>query len=196
MALDFHTYLKAKNNYCYCYNGYYKEFIWQLLHVRKFAQKKFPNINIFISCVTEIADSINEDNVINANNFKNYFFLKTEEICFDMVNNPILKIMQDSKIEINQATSLPLVGKTCAIINKTKNPFKSYNDLPKLESYLSKNWNVVPIEQAEVLFAVECEELYKWAYLGKQTVLINTENNQEIYKKLFPKNEILNIKHI
>lgn len=195
MAFDFHTYLKAKNNYCYCYNGHYKEFIWQLLHVIKFAQKKFPDINIFISCAPEIAKLINVNNVISADDFKNHLFLKIEEICFDMVNNPILKIMRESKIEINQ-DGPPLIGKTCAIINKAKTPFKSYDNLPKLESYLSRTWNIVPLEQAEVLFAVECEELYKWAYLGKRTVLINTEDNQEVYKNLFPKNEILNMKHI
>jgi hypothetical protein len=194
MAFNFHTYLKAKDNFCFSYNGAYKEFIWQLLHVRKFAEQQFPGINIFISCPEKIAESINEERIINIDKFNNNLFLKTEEIIFDMVNNPILEIVKKSQIKINQINQIAN-GKKCCIINDTKPPFKSLpeNKLILLKQSLN---NLVNIDEADILYAVECEELYKWAYFGKKTILLKHEDNDEVYKKLFPGREILNMNNI
>lgn len=194
MAFNFHTYLKAKDNFCFSYNGAYKEFIWQLLHVRKFAEQQFPGINIFISCSEKIAKSINEERVISSDEFKNNLFLKTEEIIFDMINNPILEIVKKSQIKISK-TSEQTNGNKCCIIGDTKAPFKSISEKQLISLKKSLN-NLVNIDEADVLYAVECEELYKWAYFGKKTVLLKHENNDEVYKNLFPGREILNMNNI
>lgn len=194
MAFNFHTYLKAKDNFCFCYNGAYKEFIWQLLHVRKFAEQQFPGIKIFISCLPKIAESINEERVISISEFKNNLFIKVEELNFDMVNNPVLEIVKKSNIKIDQQHQ-KTTGNKCCLITKTKIPFKSLSE--KESSSIEKSLkNIVNINEADVLYAVECEELYEWAYLGKKTVLLKTGDNDEVYKNLFPGCEILNMNNI
>jgi hypothetical protein len=186
MAFDFQTYLRARDNFCYCYYGNYKEFIWQLLQVRQLAKQIFPGINVFISCATEIAQSIKEEGIIDANEFKKYLFLKTEEITFDMQENPILKIFNDSKMTSNH---VPCHKKsTCFINTVSKVPFKSC-DKSAVICKLSNRFEIIDNEEnADVICATENETLYKAAYLGKNTILIG---ESKVYEKLFPANENL-----
>lgn len=186
MAFDFRTYLKARNNFCYCYYGNYKEFVWQLLQVRKLAKQAFPDINVFISCTSEIAQSISQEGVISADEFKKQLFLKTEELTFNMQENPVLKVFNDSSMISNH---IPAYDKsTCFINTNSKIPFKSY-DKSIVISRLQKSYLLTDNEEeADVVCATENESLYKAAYLGKHTILVG---ESEVYKKLFPANEIL-----
>lgn len=150
------------------------------------AKQVFPDINVFISCPSEIAQSINQEGVINADEFKKQLFLKTEEIQFDMQENPILKIFNNSFMVSNHVPSNKQF--TCFINTNSKVPFKSHD-----ESYvinrLQKRYNLIDNEEeADVICATENESLYKAAFLGKHTILVG---ESEVYKKLFPANEIL-----
>ena len=104
-----------------------------------------------------------------------------------MINNPVLKVFDDSEMVSDY---VPLnKGITCFVNTTSKVPFKSY-DKSIILLEMEKRFNIIENEEeADVICASENESLYKAAYLGKYTILVG---ESEVYKKLFPANEILN----
>jgi hypothetical protein len=197
MSFSYENYLKAKDNFCFIYNGNYKEYIWQFLQLKKHAEIQFPELKLYLAVSPQNANEIQQNGIVNRDNIRNYYFLKVQEINFNFKENAIVKILENSQIEIKMP-KINLESKKFFINNDVVPPFKKLNeiDLNKIKNKISEKLEITDLSNADTIFSVESEILYKYAFLGKKTFLIETNENSEIYKKLFPNGEIFNIKHI
>lgn len=94
MAFNFHTYLTARNNFCYCYYGKNQEIIDKLLDLQNKLQKKYQDINVFLC----LSHKIDGKNIIQKDEFKNNLFLYYEEIQINPNNDRINEIITENEL--------------------------------------------------------------------------------------------------
>lgn len=205
MTIPLKKYLKIKNNYCISYYGPNKEYITQLKLLRPLIEKEFPELNLYI-CV-------NKNNLYVLKGEKNFFSKEDlvtrkkdisyiREIKSEIKFHAIENLLEESKIEIKpilKTVKNNNHGKA-GIITKGVFPNRPLNStqIIKAENFI-KEKKCVPLLNPEIndkldfIIGVENEITYEIAALGVKTYLVPTGNGENLFLKMFPSNEILNL---
>lgn len=193
-------YAKIKDNYCIAYYGNCKDFLIQLKVLRPFMESKFPGVKVFISCKDEFTYLFsNEPRIITKtelkDNRKQFGYIR--ELVCDMKSHPIEDFMNESEIPCGpvEVVNKPDSNK-CVILTNGVLPTKTLTaeQIKKAIKY-AENKGFIPeintsIDGAKYVIGVENEQLYEAAVKGSQVCLISTGLGENLFKKMFPDNEI------
>ena len=198
--VPFPYYCTIKNNYCIAYAGHCKDYLVQLRILRPIIESQFKGIEIFICCLDEYVYIFNgEDKIVPMSQFdsiKNKFAYVNEIKC-DMENHPILKLIEESSIEIPLKPIINNKSGICLIVPNGILPTRSLNleEIKKISNKYKnlgyKTTETIIYKEAEMVVGVESETLFESAAIGKPTTLISTGLGTKLFKKIFPQNEII-----
>ena len=195
-------YAKIKNKYCIAYFGHSKEYIIQLRLLRPLMEKKFPDIEIYLSSKDDMTYLFrNEPRTLSKTdlleNKKQFAYIN--EISYNGKNHPIEKFMEDSEIKIEPIVSEVSNFGNAVLFSQGSYPNKKlcYNKIKSIINYVeSRNCKVdinQPFENYSWVIGIENEQVYEAAALGKKITLIPTGIGENLFKMMFPCTEILNI---
>lgn len=125
-------YALIKNNYCLCYFGAANEYLVQLRLLRPFLQKRFPGLNLYLSCKDEsMAFLENEDRVVPLSRLKieRPSFAHVRELVFNGKDHPVEMLLKESGIAEYQVPipKTPDCTNGCAVIVHGSFPTVSLN---------------------------------------------------------------------
>jgi hypothetical protein len=198
MSLPLNQYVKVKDRYCISYLGPSKEYIQLLSYLRPAIEAELPGIQIYLCCRKEFLPNTERVFDLSELNKKKNEMAYIRELTCDLVNHPIEMLINESLLKLNYwhppilkiskgnryvfcpNGTLPtksLTSKQVDLIKKKLGPFEISNN----------------IEDADWVVGVENECLFKAAMLGIRTTLVPTGLGTNLYKKIFPNGEILNL---
>jgi hypothetical protein len=202
--IEFSKYCQIKDNFCICYFGSSYEYILQIIFLKPFIEEKYKGIKIFIGC---------NDHAYNF--FKDYKFTLSysdllkrkldfayiKELKFDGTIHPLEFFIKESEIENYIVCNKNNTENTssCSIITKGNYPTISLNEkqINILKNIASQSGFVAeidaPVENSGLVMGVESFSLFKAASLGIKTKLVPTGLGTNIYKKMFPEGEIIDV---
>ncbi len=197
-------YKKIKDNYCVCYFGNCHEYLVQLKLLRPAIERRFPDLNIYYACRDEFKHLFGDcDKIVLLSNLKKEKdnFAHVKELRYDNLNHPVLHFLNNSDITdliINDSLNEEYTVKG-VIITKGMFPTKGLvrHQITVIERILiDKGFEVfldVNIENAGWVIGVESANLFEAAGRKIRTSLIPTGIGTDLYKKMFPHAEILNV---
>lgn len=196
-------YAKIKDNYCLAYFGNNKEILIQLKLLRPFMEDTFPGVKIFIACREDALYLLqDEERILTKNELKdskNMFGYIRELLC-DMQTHPVEEFMNESDIPCGPVNNLQVTDGHCVLLTNGVIPVKSLTgvQIKKAIEYCRENGQEPiingSIQNAGWVIGVECDQLYKAASLGIKTTLIPTGFGENLFKKMFPHGQILDLK--
>lgn len=203
MPLPLPDYCKIRNKYCIAYYGNNKEFVVQLLLLKPFMEKEFPEVEIYFS----FKDNNNyllcdASRIIEKDNLKEnrHMYGAIRELLCDMKSNPVYNFMKESDIPCGPIkTSYNLNNKTCVIITQGILPTKcmTKNQIDFCVNYAKiQGFDTIingDINQGDWIISVENEKLYLAANICKKITMISNEISENLIKEMFPYVEILKI---
>ena len=166
-------------------------------------EKQFPGIKICFGCrddKTHLFDDSEHVMKITELKIKRYEFGHINEIKFDGLNHPIEQFIKNSGItECRILTPNPINTKKCVIVTKGQYPTK---DLDQRETNILKKIGTedgydvevdTDIKSSGLVMGVESRFLFEAAANGIKTKLIPRGLGTNLYKKMFPEGEILEL---
>lgn len=201
--IDLKTYSKVKDSYCLGYFGNSHEYVLQIYLLKSIISAHFPGIDITIGC-TEASKHLVKDGQYlldvqikeKKRQFGHIFDLRYNS----ELGHPVELYLKNCGIEnyvIN--TEANCLTKKCIIVNSANYPTKplTSDQINKIKKYTSQFGLQAElgtdIDNAGWVIGVESVKLFEAASLGIKTSLTNTGIGINLYKKMFPKGEILNI---
>ena len=202
MTILYKRYLEIKNKCCVYYFGLFNEFALQLIYLRPAIEKELPGLELYIACKNELKTIIgNPSRVVFKEDFKDYHYAHCQELKFNQVHHPVMKLLEDSAITLDKIyeNNFDSSSKKCTIITKNFAPFGALTDaqiekatyIAETEGYtveLDSDWR-----NAGWVVGVESSSLYLAAMQGIRCSLIPTGLGTKLFKKMFPTKEILDI---
>lgn len=194
-------YAIIKNNYCICYFGYCEEYLIQLKLLRPYLERKFPGLNIFLSCKDDFFHLIDQsEKTLKLSEIKLHKskFAYIREIQFNGHTHPVEDLMIESNI-LKYHIADPKEIKTNNFIICTKSSYPT-NPLSttqittlKRMAYDLKLEPIIDddIKGAGMVAGVESYSLYQAASQGIPTILVPTGIGTRLYKNMFPNSQIL-----
>lgn len=202
MTVAFPQFAKTKDNYCIAYYGNNNEYVVQLLYLADAIEKELPGIRLYIACknnLSHLRKHFSTNRLILAQEINRSNFAYVRELKFDFQTHPVETILKESEIKLSHLTSptpRSLTNK-CVICPTSLPPTKSIEDTQIIWEKAIKEGYEPTLEQnitgAGWVIGVESEILYLAAAKGIRTTLIPSGIGTNFYKRLFPKNEILDI---
>ena len=212
------NYVKIKNNFCVAYYGNNREYLVQLSLLRPTIESSFPGLQMYIACQDDSIHVLKYEKkvfsrteLINNKNSLSY----VKEISDSIDFHPVENLMVESDIEFQNIaltnfpnfscdSTLKNTGKNdlkrCALLTNGCFPTKSLtgSQIKKAIEIIESNEysvdiNPIDYNEFDAVFGVENEYLYKAASTGIQTILVPTGIGENLFKKLFPNNQIINI---
>lgn len=195
-------YAKIKDNYCISYFGYNKEYLTQLRLLRPQMEQYFPGIKVYLCCRDELHYLFHGEprTLVKSKLFteKNQFAY-VRELSYTEGEHPVEQLFIESEIEIKPICYSQSNGINANILTNGTFPVKSLShkqiqfvinhaQSKNCHYEINKNFN-----NFDWIIGVENEILYEAASSGKKTTLISNGIGDNLFKKMFPKSEILNV---
>lgn len=201
MTTPYDKYLKIKNKYCIYYYGIFDEFVYQLLYLSPLITKKYPDIELYISCKDELRESLSDyAGVVFRSEFnaKDYGYVR--ELKFDYVDHPIESLFKESNInfdyQVKKQAHTP-VNNRCAFFPNAIAPFKSLTteQIQKAKQFIrSRGFEITEdAQQAGWAVGVENSNFYHAALRGIPVSLIESGIGTKLFQCAYPSGEILPI---
>jgi hypothetical protein len=223
MTVAFTHYAKVRNKYCYAYYGLVPEYVTQLRMLRPLLSRQFPDLTVFISCLDDFMYLMgDEENTITFTEMKENKarFAHIHEIGTS-INPPhaIWQVIKDTVPDIKLDIQLrEQHARRCFVCPDGALPTKSYQQVERLKAYAAGRGFTVKVVGSEVhpghcqvdfrpvgaeklallektdwVIGVENEFLFEAIRRGIKTTLVPTGIGTELYKKLCPSGEILQL---
>lgn len=199
--IEFRKYAEVKDNYCLCYFGYSDEYLVQLRLLKPILERQFPGLHICFGCKDDKVDLLSGCGaILTISKVKvdrnNYAHIR--EIRYNGRTHPIEDLLQEAEIENATVVSgfCPPVTRKCVLITKGSYPTKSLqqNEIEQIEHRIKKeHFDIeqnVGITNASLVVGVESPELFEAAGQGIRTILVPTGIGTNLYRKMFPQNEV------
>lgn len=194
------NYQKIYKNYCISYFG--DNFIYPIIlsNLRKHFEKLHSDLNVFFCYNNIIYEKFkNKKNVINKNFIENErsFFGYVYNIKENLIESPIEDLINDEDFKFHFEKKEQNTKK-CLLIKKNNNNILSFLEIEKIKNKITKNGyelvdNVKNINEIGAVAGLESPEIFSAAFYGIPTFLLESKSiNINVYKKLFPNQEILN----
>jgi hypothetical protein len=193
-------YAKIKDNYCIAYFGYSKEYLVQLRLLRPYIEEAFPGIQIYLCCKDDLTYLFKDeprtlDKSTLMGNKKQFAYIR--EISYKKEIHPVEELMDESEIEIKPISTKEGNIGSAVLLTNCCSPVKSLNHY-QIKSAIQlaelKNCTIAinePYENYDWVIGVENEQLYEAAAQGKKVTLIPTGIGENLFKKMFPFAEIV-----
>jgi hypothetical protein len=202
--IEFPKYVNIKNNYCVCYFGPVDEYLLQLSLLKPIIENQFKGINFFIGCRDDKIAKLNCPSILRLSELKmkRYDFGHIREIRYNGQTHPIVDFINESDIKnIVVCNELEKEHTTkCVIVTKANYPTVSL-DSKKAEVLIriATSEGYCPeidgdIKGAGLVMGVESYDLFSAASKGIKTRLIKTGIGHDLFKSMFPKCDLLNLK--
>ena len=193
-------YVKIKDNYCIAYFGFSKEYLVQLRLLRPCMEAAFPGIQIYLCSRDDLTylfkdepRTLNKSTLMD--NKKQFAYIR--EISYKNTIHPVEELMDESEIKIPPISteegnigSAVLLTNCCAPVRSLNHyQIKSAIELAEL-----KNCTIAinePYANYDWVIGVENEQIYEAAAEGKKVTLIPTGIGENLFKKMFPFAEII-----
>lgn len=202
MTTLYKKYLGIKDKFCIYYYGLFNEFALQLIYLRPTIEKELPGLELYISCKNELKSIIgNPPRVVYKDDFQEYHYAHSQELRFNQVDHPVMKLLEDSNISLSKIHEniYDIKNSKCTIITNNFAPFgsltsdqiKNITELAQTEGYtveVNGTWN-----NSGWVIGVESQSLYLAAMQGIRCSLVPVGLGTKLFKKMFPKGEILTI---
>lgn len=200
--IDLPDYAKIKDNYCISYFGYSKEYLTQLRLLRPQMEQAFPGIKVYLCCRDDLSYLFHGEprTLVKSKLFEEKKqFAYVREISYTEGEHPVEQIFIESDIQIKPICLSTQGYGTANLLTNAVSPVKSlshkqiqfaldYIKSKNCNFQINKDWN-----QFDWIVGVENELLYEAASSGKKVTLISNEIGENLFKKMFPKAEILNV---
>lgn len=193
-------YAKIKDNYCVAYFGNCNEYLVQLRALRPFMEQAFPGVKVFIAHKEEVTYIFkNHSQTLTREQLEKNNFAYIREITCDMEGHPVEEFMQESNIPFGPISFEKNEANRCVILTQGVLPTKNLTNkqiqiacqyaqkqgfIPEINGFIDKNTWVVGVEN---------ELFYEAALSGNQITLIPTGIGENLFKKMIPHGEILEI---
>jgi len=207
MPVSLPNYVKIKDNYCISYYGQNKEYLVQLSLLRPIIESTFKGIQIYISCEDSSLYLLEgESKILSKNETDTYRnnFAYIREIKSNLDKHPIESIMEESGLPcgpINFVKKERSTSKCALFTNGSSHTRKlSGKQITKIiESIEQNNYSIEInplryksfVNDFDLVVGVENEYVYKAASCGVETTLIATGNGEDLFRKMFPKSQII-----
>jgi hypothetical protein len=220
MSVAFTYYAAIKNNLCLAYFGLLPEYVVLLKIIRPYIESKFPELKLFICCNDELYYLLHqEENILKHSEIKNQKnkFAYIREIKTTMHGHAIYELLKESNLNFNVSICPKKENnRICYICPDGGLPTNSLHDVSKYRALaMMKGYHVqvlgsdlhrgsckvdkCPVGQhklelinsADWIIGVENEYLYEAASRGIKTSLCPSGVGTNLYKLLFPNNEII-----
>lgn len=200
MGIELTKYIKVKDHYCLIYFGSSTEYLVQLRLLRPILENKFPGMNIHVCCKDEHINVLGDEKSLKMSELRNakmtfahvYEFLNNHEV------HPIEELLDNCGIE-DYVIDVPKIEPTikCVISPLGGYPTKSLTK-PQISHIkkiaITQKYQIGEgLEDAGWVIGVENEELFEAAALGIKTTLVKTGTGTNLYQKMFPQGEIIEI---
>jgi hypothetical protein len=201
--IEFPKYVNIKDNYCVCYFGPADEYLLQLSLLKPVIESQFGDINLFIGCRDEKIDKLNCDSVLKLSELKlkRLDFGHIREIKYNGLTHPVEDFVNESNMQnIVVCNELKKQHTTkCVIVSKGNYPTVSL-DSKKIETLkrMAASEGYSPevdgdISEAGLVMGVESYDLFLAASQGIKTRLVKTGIGHNLFKKMFPKGDLMNL---
>ena len=200
MSIPLPKYAEIKDKYCISYYGNCNEYLVQLKLLRPKIEETFPGLQVYIACKPEAFYILNKEKNIVYGQFNKEDYAYVRELNCDMKTHPVEELMTESNIEFPIFnTSRNNLG-NCMIYTKGNLPTKNMTE--KDVAYCvdladKRGWKHSidkEITDETWIISVENEKLFEYGATGKYALtLVNKGIGENIFKKLFPVHEILNL---
>lgn len=200
--IEFEKYAKIKDNYCLCYFGPSDEYLIQLKLLKPAMEKQFPGVKIYFGCRDDKTHIFDNQYVMKITDLKirRYDFGHINEIRFDGLQHPVDQFVKSSGLtDCAVVTPVPTHTKKCVIVTKGQHPTKDLNqqEVNNLKKIATDDGYDVEIDtdikSAGLVIGVESRSLFEAAANGVKTKLVPRGLGTSLYKRMFPKGEVLEI---
>lgn len=202
--LEFEKYSKIKDSYCICYFGHNDEYLLQIKILKPIIENKYKNLKIFIGCRDDKIDLFEDkNNLLKMSDLrsKRFDFGHIRELKFNGTDHPVESLMKECEIEnyslVNDLQEFHT--NKCVIITKANYPTLNIDqnkcNLLK-KTAIEEGYDVCfdeNIKNAGLVMGVESYFLFEAASKGIRTLLYPTGVGTNLYKKMFPKAEVVEI---
>jgi hypothetical protein len=200
MGIELTKYIKVKDHYCLIYFGSSTEYLVQLRLLRPILENKFPGMNIHVCCKDEHIGVLGDEKSLKMSGLKNakMTFAHVYEFITGNQVHPIEELLDDCGIE-DYAIDVPKAEPTvkCVISPLGGYPTKNLTkpQISKLKKMaINQKYQIGEgLEDAGWVIGVENEELFEAAALGIKTTLVKTGTGANLYQKMFPQGEVIEI---
>lgn len=172
----------------------------QLKLLRPLMEKTFPGVKVYLACRDDCMYLLaGEDRILSKTELKEHkhLFGYIRELLCDMQSHPVESFMNESDIPCGPICEEIDADGDCVLLTNGVIPVRPLNgeQIKKAINHIRKN-GCEPqingdINRAGWVVGVECEQLYLAAAVGKRVSLIPTGFGEKLFKKMFPKSEIL-----
>ena len=197
MTLPFHQYVKVKDRYCIYYVGPCSEYLLLLSYIRPAIEAELPGIQIYLCGADHQLPEGNRIFGISELDAKRNEMAYVRELTCDLVSHPIENLLKESSLTLKHWTppvKKSSMGNKYVICPQSMIPTKPLTN-EQIEK-IKKTTNAQvdnDIEGKDWVISVENEQLFKAAMKGIRTTLVPTGLGTNLYKKLFPHGEIMNL---
>lgn len=200
--IAFEDYAKISNNYCLCYLGRSHEYLVQLMQLMPKILPKLQDINLYLcandNCMHYIAKHPLTIKFSELPLFKDKLAHVKEIVYYD--EHPIESIVNELEIT-NIAMNIQESNHTnkCVILKNSFYPTRDLNDSQiKSIEQLAKTRGYFVAEDTSIsnagwVVGVESPDLFLAAEAGITTSLVKTGVGCNLFKKMFPFSEILDL---
>jgi hypothetical protein len=187
----------VKDRYCIYYVGFCNEYLLILYYLRPAIEAELPGIQIYL-CGNNLppGNRIFELSELEA---KRKEMAYVRELTCDLVHHPVEELLKESSLTLKywMPPAIKLCRNNCIICPDGKIPTKSLTSKQIEKIKLTTHGEVGDdIENKDWIVGVENEQLFKAAFNGVRTTLVPTGVGTNLYKKLFPRGEIMDLQHI
>lgn len=166
-------------------------------------EETFPGVSVYISCKDDYLYLLqNESKALGQTDLKENKnqFAYIRELACDMQSHPVEEFMNESSIKIEPICNSKITSKkTCVILTNSILPVRSLTgeQIQKTIAY-ARSKGCEPrlnedFQSFDWVIGVENENLYLAASQGKNITLIPTGFGENLFKRMFPQGEILNL---
>ena len=201
MTLPLNQYAKFKDRYCISYSGPSKEYLHLLSYLRPAIEAELPGIQIYLCGRKECLPDTERVFEISEIEQKRNELAYIRDLKCDLIHHPVEALLKESNLNLTYWTppiqrmsqgKYYILCPNGTLPTKTLSP-KQIDALKIKIGHLEISDN---IENADWVIGVESVGLFKAAMLGIKTTLIATGLGTNLYKKLFPSGEIMDLWHI
>ena len=163
----------------------------------------FPGVKVYLSCREDSLYLLkNEERIITKEELKDnkHMFGYVRELTCDMQSNPVEEFMNESSIPCGPIRENQIsANNDCVLLTNGIQPVASLNgnQIKAAIEYIRKNGSEPVINGKDKHYGwwigVECDQMYEAASWGKRITLIPTGFGENLFKKMFPGIQILNL---
>lgn len=166
-------------------------------------EQTFPGVQVYIACREDSTYVLRgEERILTKNELKDsrHLFGYVRELLCDMQSNPVEEFMKESDIPCGPVKETPRGSSgRCVLVTNGVLPVKSLTgDQIKAAIQYIRGQGCEPdlndtIDNAAWVVGVESESLYQAAANGLRVTLIPTGFGKNLFKKMFPTGQILEL---